>query len=192
MSELFMLLFAESFSNLEQPIQAEIYRRFHRLVYGLVLFIARDHSAAEDIVQESFLKVLEKAPRQTEVHRTEQWLKAVARNTTYNYLRKWKRSRDELFPDELFWVSDAALYRSLAVLHTEQAVELKMLKEAIVRYIGQMKPEYRRPLELRWMASLSYKEMAQQLNVSENVVRQRLYRARETVRKRLRQDWGIW
>jgi RNA polymerase sigma-70 factor (ECF subfamily) len=36
---------------------------------------------------------------------------------------------------------------------------------------------------------MSYKEMAEELELSEGAVRQRLYRARETIRRRLEKDW---
>ncbi|MNF09359.1 RNA polymerase sigma factor [compost metagenome] len=68
-------------------------------------------------------------------------------------------------------------------------MEVNLLKEDIRKYLSLLKPEYRQLIEMRWYSNLSYREMAAALGTTENVVRQKLYRARETVRDKLKENW---
>jgi RNA polymerase sigma-70 factor (ECF subfamily) len=63
------------------------------------------------------------------------------------------------------------------------------MKDAIIRYVNDLMPAYRQIMAMKWLYNMSYKEMAEELELSEGAVRQRLYRARETIRRRLEQDW---
>jgi RNA polymerase sigma-70 factor (ECF subfamily) len=182
------LLFNECYEKLDNSVQADIYITFFNLVYPNVMGMVRDHSATEDIIQDSFLKVLRKIPDMSDQSHAESWLKTVARNTAINFLRKWQRMWRELATERSSLLPG---FERTSYYPIEQEVEARMMREAIYCYIDQMKPEYRTALEMRWKEHLSYKEMAEELGVSEGIVRQRLYRAREVVKGKLQQEWGI-
>ena len=65
-----------------------------------------------------------------------------------------------------------------------------MMQESIEFYLEQLKPEYRVLIELRWKEGLSYREMAELLDTSEEIVKQRLFRARGSIKKQLHKEWG--
>jgi RNA polymerase sigma-70 factor (ECF subfamily) len=44
---------------------------------------------------------------------------------------------------------------------------------------------------MRWLQSMSYKEMAAELNVSEGIIKQRLFRAREAIKQKIDDDWSV-
>ncbi len=77
-----------------------------------------------------------------------------------------------------------------AVSTLEDQIEAKILIETVLDYVGKIKPDYRRILEMRWVRQMTYKEMADELQVTEGMVRQKLYRAREAVRDKIKQEWG--
>jgi DNA-directed RNA polymerase specialized sigma24 family protein len=62
----------------------------------MVFFILRDHAACEDVIQDAFIRVIEKSPKTLDETKVTAWIKTVTRNATYNYLRKNKKMRDEL------------------------------------------------------------------------------------------------
>src|SRR5678816_223729 len=66
----------------------ELYDRYGRLVYGLILRVVRDTGIAEDLVQETFLRVWNRA-RAFDAHKGSlgPWLLAVARNRAIDYIR---------------------------------------------------------------------------------------------------------
>ena len=67
---------------------AELYDRYGRAVYGLILRIVKDRGIAEDLVQETFLRVWNRVGGfDSERGAAGPWLLAVARNRTIDYLR---------------------------------------------------------------------------------------------------------
>jgi RNA polymerase sigma-70 factor (ECF subfamily) len=190
MSGSLILLFTEDFMSLDKSVQEQVYQEFYLLVYRMVFFILRDHAAAEDIIQESFLRAIHKAPQLEEKDKLEAWLRKLTRNVTLNHLRKHKRNRDELEESDAFVVRETAAAIAEPPARLEKEVELKLMREAIVRYINELMPSYRQIIAMKWIYNMSYKEMAAELELSEGAVRQRLYRAREAVRKKLAEEWG--
>lgn len=189
MSKHLILLYTADFYSLSEPLQKEVYREFYSLVYPLVYVIVRDHGAAEDIIQDAFMRAVAKVSQVEQVDKLESWLKTLAKNVSLSFLKKWKRQREELGSEDVFINSTTSWGGT--ELPTEQEVEGKMMKEAITSYMNQLKPEYRNILEMRWLYNLSYKEMADILNTSEGSIRQKLFRAREAIKRKLMEEWGI-
>ncbi|MEW9702902.1 RNA polymerase sigma factor [Paenibacillus sp. SI8] len=191
MSKYLTLIFTCDFYTLDIALQEQVYQEFYLLVYPMIYFILRDHAGVEDIIQESFLRVVRKAPMLKEIDKYESWVKKLARNVTLNHLRKHKRNREEL-EAELILVTKEVAPTSEYWVPLEKEVELKLMREAIVTYINQLSPSYRQIIAMKWIHNLSYKEMASELDVTEGVIRQRLFRAREAIRQRLIEDWGTF
>ena len=188
MSNELFLMFTTEFYGLDSVTQERIFREFHTLVYPKIYFVLRDHASTEDIIQESFLRAIKKAPLLKEKEKYERWLKKLTRNVTLNHLHKFKRNREELDVEMVFVHAEAAVSSEKAVT-LEKEVELKLMKEAIMQYIAQLNPSYRQILAMKWLHHLSSKDMAAELGVTEGVVRQRLHRAREAIRQKLLNDW---
>ncbi|NEW08553.1 RNA polymerase sigma factor [Paenibacillus sp. SYP-B3998] len=189
MSKYLTLIFTCDFYTLDKGVQEQVYQEFYLLVYPMIYFILRDHAGVEDIIQESFLRAVSKAPTLKEIDKYEGWVKKLTRNVTLNHLRKHKRNREELETD-LILVTKEAAPTSEYLVPLEKEVELKHMREAIIKYINQLSPSYRQIIAMKWIHNLSYKEMASELGVTEGVIRQRLFRAREAIRQKLLEEWG--
>lgn len=183
-------IFNSDFYTLDKSMQEQIYQEFYILVYPMIYFILRDHAAVEDIIQESFLRAVSKAPLLSEIDKYESWIKKLTRNVTLNHLRKHKRNRDELETEFMVLCIREAAPTSDYLAPLEQEVELKLMREAIITYINQLSPSYRQIIAMKWIHNLSYKDMAIELGVTEGVVRQRLFRARDVIKQRLLEEWG--
>src|SRR6202161_2584856 len=81
---------------------AELYDRYGRLTYSLIVRVVRDGAIAEDLVQETFLRVWNRAQGfDAEKGALGPWLLAVARNRAIDYLRSSAgRMRNQLEVDE--------------------------------------------------------------------------------------------
>ncbi|OXM84416.1 RNA polymerase sigma factor [Paenibacillus rigui] len=190
MSKSILLLLTGDIRSLDPLLQEQVYKEFYRLVYPLIMYIMKDPPAVEDIIHEAFVLIIRKSPHQVDEDRLISWIRAIARNTTISYLRKHKKKRDELLSEDIYIENAVPLMCNLAV-STEALVEAKLMEEAIVHYIHQMKPIYRQVIYLRWIERLSYKEMAQKLGVSEEKIRQTLHRSRESIKRKLARDWKV-
>jgi RNA polymerase sigma-70 factor (ECF subfamily) len=190
MSKYLILLFASEFHTLPNEQQLEVYKDFYVLVYPMVYFIVKDHGVTEDIMQEAFLRAINKSDQLLDWDKMDGWLKTLTRNVTLNFLQKIKRNREELEAEEVLDVREIGVTSSIST-PIEQEVEMKIMQESIVRYLGDLKPEYRQIFEMRWLQHMSYKEMASVLNVSEGIIKQRLFRAREAIKQKIDDDWSV-
>ncbi|MBB6731837.1 RNA polymerase sigma factor [Cohnella zeiphila] len=182
------LLSSGNFEELHSSVQREIYKEYYELVYGVIYFMVRDHASTEDLIQDSFLKVVSHVPDIADDVKLRSWIRTVVKNTVYSFMRKQKNRRNETDVDNVLMMSDQEIIRSSESVETE--IELKIMSETVGECLRELKPEYQALIELRWKRELSYKEMAEMLNTSEETIKHKLHRAREAVRKRFLKRWG--
>src|ERR1044071_8224459 len=105
---------------------ADLYDRYGRLVYSLILRVVRDSGIAEDLVQETFLRVWNRVHGfDAEKGSIGPWLLAVARNRAIDYLRSSSgRERSAFEFDE---TDHPALYTDMErnLLNSDQARRVK-------------------------------------------------------------------
>lgn len=179
------LILRSDFSSLGESLQEEVYQELYRLVYGIAFYMLKDHMAAEDVVQDVFIKISYNAPVVENEHQLRAWIKVVTKNHTINILKKNKKIRNQDDLESVF-IDENITHKTV-----EKEVEAKMLKEHIEACLTQINPDYRMIIELKWKKGKSHKEIAEQLGVNENAIKQKLYRARESLRTRLREKWGF-
>lgn len=143
---------------------AELYRRFHRAVHGVVLARVR-YADAADLVQDVFAAALERLPQLGEVAAFPGWLLAIARNRAIDHLRG-QRPTDEL--------SDLPVEASRSAEVAQVLAALRALPEA-----------YQETLVLRLVEGLSGPEIAEQTGLSPGSVRVNLHRGMKLLRERL-------
>lgn len=173
------------FYGLQPSLQKLVYQTFYRTYNGTIFFILRDHQSTEDLLQEVFIKVIDKVPRMDfndDVNKLRGWIKVVLRNATYNHLRE-KKKRNAHTDLESVWDIDAQFNYSV-----EDEVESKIFLESLKYYLGCLKQEYRILIELR-SQGLSYKEISEQLDLPENNVKQKLHRVRKEIKNKMKFDW---
>ncbi|HEY2492499.1 MAG TPA: sigma-70 family RNA polymerase sigma factor [Paenibacillus sp.] len=189
MSNTLQLLVTANFNILSQSIQQKVYNEYYEYVYGSIYYIVKDRSTTEDIIQESFIKIIENKPKFENEVKLRAWLKVVTRNTCMNYLRKNKKH----LHNQITLNSDSFCLEEMSVspISVEHIVETKMMEDSIIRYINTLKPESKAIIEYRWKYGLSYKEMSVLLNTREEIIKQRLFRIRERIKKLLCKDWEI-
>lgn len=160
---------------------AQAYALHHRAVYAFLLRLCRRVHTAEDLLQETFLRLSRHQTRLHEDTRLLAWLFTVARNLYRSHLR-WS----VLDLGRLFDGGDAEL--ELAQAHgasPEQVTETRSELARVERAIGQVSPGAREVLLLLGVQQLSPEDVQQVLGVSAEALRQRVSRARKELRERL-------
>lgn len=183
--KLFLLINTE-FASLNKSIQEEIYRDFFNLVYGVSMHMIQDHSTAEDIVQEAFIKTIYNAPTFENEKQLMAWIKVVTKNLTLNVIRKNKKIRNQADIESV--VNNDRNKQSEESI--AKAVEFKMLEKNIADSLLDINPDYRNLIELKWKSGKSNKDIAQELNLTEGAMKQKLHRARKVLKRRI-QKWGF-
>ena len=139
--------------------------------YNVARYLARDAAAADDIVQEAFLRAL----RGFATYRggdAKAWLLAIVRNCAYTWLAAHRADRVDgaIDVDSLDDPLDDT---------PEQAAVRRSDANALRTLIERLPEQYRETLVLRELEELSYKEIAQITGVPIGTVMSRLARARQ-------------
>ena len=161
---LLMAVLAEGDAELAARLQrrdpralAELYDRYGRLAYSLIVRVVRDGALAEDLVQETFLRVWNRAQGfDAQRGALGPWLLAVARNRAIDYLRSAVgRERNAI---ELEEVDHPALYTDMErdILASDKA---RVVRAAIEK----LAPKQREVIELAYFEGLTQTEMAERM-----------------------------
>lgn len=177
------------FEDLHPEFQRNVYDSFYYFVYRDIYYVLKDHALTEDLIQETFLKVLA-ALQKHDVEKLPAWIKQVARNKTIDQLRKIQRQR-ERYIEGISDVnsSEDQLALGLQEIQLELEVENKVRDKLLHDSIAELRPDHRMLITLHYIKEMSYKEVAAALDMSEQAVRQRLYRARKKLLQLFLRKW---
>jgi RNA polymerase sigma-70 factor, ECF subfamily len=153
----------------------------HRLLRYLV-YLAGNRELAEDLFQETWIRVLERGHQYDGKHEFSTWLYAVARNLTIDYLRKKSPlSLDGLMEDEDHAPLEPADPRPMAWEVVAQHEQAERISAALVG----IPAEYRETVVLRFQEGLALEEIAAITGSKLGTVKSRLYRGLNLLMSRL-------
>lgn len=125
---------------------------------------------ADDLLQETFIKVYINLSNYSPNYTFGQWVYTIARNTFIDYVR---RCSDDMSLDDHFTVPISS-----APTPEESVINLQQSNQ-IEHYLEQLTPRYRRLFELRFYDQCSYEEIAQKLRLPLGTVKTGIHRMRE-------------
>jgi RNA polymerase sigma-70 factor (ECF subfamily) len=158
-------------------------------LYRFAVKLTRDASAAEDLVQETYLKALVAYPSLRDPARAKSWLFQILSRLAIDRRRGEGREVTGIEAEELdrfslydlIWQEDPLPYSDH--LHDDFLAEFQ---DEEVRAALQALPEvYRVPLVLLYVEELSYKELAEMLGCPIGTVMSRLHRSRKILEREL-------
>lgn len=181
MDQWFSLL-RSNYLELDPVVQKEVYNSFYRFVYADIFFIVRDHSTTEDIIQDAFVKTTLKGNTPAHANNLGAWVRQIARNTTIDWLRKHKKNRKVIEWEDVIIVDDK--------ISVANEVETIIRNEVLLQAIDELKAEHRVLIMMFYLEGKTYKEICKELNLSEQIVTQRLARARQKLQKYFSRKWN--
>ena len=163
----------------DMELLADLVERYqHRLVRYL-LYLTGWREYAEDLAQETWIRVLQRGSQYNGRQRFDPWLFAIARNLAIDYLRKKRKAvQTASLPND----RDAML---LLPSSGPSPFEAAARSEDAIRLAGQLQilsPLYREALLLRFQEDLSLPEIAQVLGAPVTTVTSRIYRGLAALR----------
>jgi len=172
-------LVSESLSG-NRDAFAQIVAQYQSLICALAYSATGSLDQSEDLAQETFLAAWKQLTGLREPHKLRAWLCGIARNLIHNSLRRQGREPSHA-AEPLETVAEPA---SLEPLPPEQAIGRE--EEAILwRSIGRIPPVYREPLILFYREQQSIARVAESPALSEDAVKQRLFRGRKLLHERM-------
>jgi RNA polymerase sigma-70 factor (ECF subfamily) len=147
-----------------------LYERYKRIVYYFVLKMLRDDQSAHDVVQQTFIVMIEKIGSLKQENTFRAWLFSIARNESLMLLR-----RKRMIPMDGLDDVDAPVFDS----ETPETVYARNETAGIVRdALDRLTPAYREIILLRMTGQLSYEEIAAVTGASVSAVKSKLFKAR--------------
>jgi RNA polymerase sigma-70 factor, ECF subfamily len=167
----------------------ELLSRYETPVITFCYAFMRSHEAAEDIAQETFLRVFRNAKRYQPVAKFTTWLYKIAANLCINELKKGKL-RHNLSLDEPVG-PDPEGTRIIERIAAEDSSPISALERTEVqgligRAIDHLPDEQRTTLIMVEYHHMQYQDIAEILGVTVSAIKMRVKRARETLRETLK------
>jgi RNA polymerase sigma-70 factor, ECF subfamily len=176
-------LLAAGLRRRDPEVLDRLIEQYQQRLYRYLLFLTGNPALAEDLFQETWVRVLERGHQYNANSKFESWLFTIARNLVIDVSRRKKiASLDEMGdsdsnqpyepPDD----RSASALQMLVTRENEKAVQLSLLKIA---------PYYREVLLLRFHEELPLEEIANVLATPISTVKSRLYRGLEALKSAL-------
>src|ERR1700722_7162400 len=156
--------------------------RYQHRLYRFLLRMVHEPATAEDLFQQTWLRIAENVKRFDPSRGFEPWLFSIARNLTMDYFRRVRpESLDEPLP------SGTSRAETIPAVQMN-AVEILMREQRtnrLARAMSEMTPIYCEVLTLRFEEEMKLEEIAEVLSVPLSTVKTRLRRALEAMRGKL-------
>lgn len=177
----------------EMACFAELVRRHKDRITNYLYRYVGDYRAAEDLAQETFLRVYRKIPEYNATAKFTTWLYTIATNLAKDEFKR--RARHPVRPLEVA-APGAGTSQIVSVAPAdagpgpEAVVEREEAKALVFKVLDRLDPDEREILVLREVQGLSYEEIADILGAPLGTVKSRINRARMAFKDRFQQAHG--
>ncbi len=162
----------------------ELVQRYQRPIYSVAYRMLRSAEDAEDVTQETFVRVFRSLARYDPARSFEAWLFTITTRLAIDLMRRRKVrpvsltiTDPESGEDRTLDVEDTGLKPDETAAHAEEEQRTKELIDALP-------PHYRIVVMLRHQQDLSYEEIAETLHLPLGTVKARIHRARALLKNR--------
>ena len=167
----------------------ELIGRYERPVFSLIYRLVRDRERAEDLAQDTFIKVLNHLERYDPSYKLSSWIFKIAHNTALDHLRR--KVPETLSLDGSPHARTAAEIEATTISpasgeeNPEEYASSKELGAEFERAIGLLRPEYRTAIVLCHVEGRPYEEIASIMDVPLGTVKTFIHRARKELMREL-------
>jgi RNA polymerase sigma-70 factor (ECF subfamily) len=163
--------------NDDRDAFAEIYKRYWTIMYMHALKMLRDKDDARDIIQEIFTSLWMKRLSISSDINLAGYLFISTKNKVLDLVAR-KRVR-------LDYLDSLAAFTETNTNQTLERIEEKEIMEALEKEIAQLPPKMKQIFEMRIHQHFTYKEIADELNISDKTVKKQISNAIGIIRPKL-------
>ncbi|MBQ6273718.1 MAG: RNA polymerase sigma factor, partial [Oscillospiraceae bacterium] len=169
----------------DQGAVSELYRRTYENVYYTIRALIRDEDTVLDLVQDTFVKAFEHLDKLQDPAKFRAWVKRIGHNLAVDYTR---RNRPMLFSQMTEEDSEQVL--SFPDERPENlpdvALDRRETSRLVNEILGSLSEDQRLVVAMYYYEQRSVRQIAQELGVSENTVKSRLFQGRKKIETRVR------
>lgn len=159
-----------------EKAQFQLFERFAPKMMAVCLRYAENREMAEDVLQESFVKVFKNLKKFTNEGSLEGWIRRIMVNTSLDAIRKNKKRKLDTQVESVAYLAPQNDY-----------IEESLMAEDLMLIINKLPEGYRVVFNLYAIEGYSHKEIAETLRISENTSKSQYSRARAYLREILEQ-----
>ncbi|MGF9829131.1 RNA polymerase sigma factor [Bacillus anthracis] len=167
---------------MEEKVE-ELIDIYKQQIYSLCYKLAKTKEDAEDIFQETWIKVFSSRHQLSYVENYKKWITTICVRTFYDFYRKKKRWKDRVL--DLFHKEDGGEIELADDVNISEEFIQKVETEMIREVIQLLNEKYKTVLVLYYYEQYSYKEMSEILNIPIGTVKYRLNYAKKQMREHL-------
>ncbi len=170
----------------DQKAFSAIVSRYREQIYHFIYKMVKNSAQAEDLTQETFIKAFRALASFNSNYAFSTWLYKIAANNCIDYFRKRKLATTSI--DTPIQAKDGELHRDFP--DHEQGPESQLISKErtnqIQLAIDYLPEKYKRAIILRHSQDKSYEEIAEELHLPLGTVKVRIFRAREMLKSKLK------
>jgi RNA polymerase sigma-70 factor (ECF subfamily) len=175
----------------------EIFNRYVNKTYSIAVGITRDRSSAEEVVQEVFLTLINKAGTFKGMSKFSTWLYRVTVNASIMHIRHEKRHENNLSLDNYVPYDEGGSLLGRIVdkdwsNRPDNVIFSKEAMEVLDNAVSELPENYRVVFQLRDIIELSNEEISEILGISTGAVKSRVHRARLYLRDKISDYFYEW
>jgi RNA polymerase sigma-70 factor (ECF subfamily) len=159
----------------------DIYDQFYTRVRKFILVLVKDEWAADDLIQETFLRIQNNLGSLKDPSKLSSWIFRIAYNLCQDHFRQVKKSRKEksLDQEETEDLKDALAQKGSDI---QKELEQRQMGECVQNQVDLLPKSLREVLILFDMMEFNHQEIADILGISVENVKVRLHRARKKLK----------
>ena len=171
----------------DETALAPLVEKYKRMVYRLAMQITKNHADADDVMQETFIKVYRSIRTFRKDAAFETWLYRIAVNEALNFVKRRERRRESAFEASTEGEYEAVTrYQAQTASDPHVHAEKAELRHYVTKAVSSLSIKHRTVVILHEFEGLTHAEIASILNCSEGTVRSRLHYARKKLRTLLK------
>jgi RNA polymerase sigma-70 factor, ECF subfamily len=169
----------------DQSALSELYDRYSRLVFSIAYSLVGDYATTEEITQDVFVRVWERAPQyRSDQGKVSTWLISIARHRSIDMLRR-QGSRPE--NHTVSW-AESTIDAMPSDDDPEEAAELSMQRQRVRAAIAQLPEDQKQALALAYFNGFTHRQIAERLEQPLGTVKTRIRLAMQKLRQLLRDE----
>jgi RNA polymerase sigma factor (sigma-70 family) len=171
------LVLVEKARSGDEKAFATLLNRYRDSIYFLLLKMVNNASDAEDLTIEAFGKAFRSLDSYTPSFAFSTWLFKIATNNCIDFIRK-KQSSPSIIDQGQDDMDHYTVNIQSDLPDPEEAMINRQRIEQLREVVGQLKPRYKRLIELRYYKEYSYEEISRELKLPIGTIKAQLFRAK--------------